>query len=294
MDERDWKIIKVLYEEQNITRTAKRIYITQPALTARIRQIEEDLGTLLLYRSNKGIIFTETGKKAAKFAAHILGEIQNFREVVAHMEDDIAGIVRIAAPNILASYYLPRLLGQFQEMYPKVMFDVKIAKSSDVFTMMKDSDLHFGFVRNDVAWPDDEMVLLAMNHVCAVAAHPFTLEDLPSMVRVDYDTDQYYQAILDRWWSDTYSEPPNIGMKVSNLELCKEMVFNGLGYGILPSILVRGNPKLCTHVLCRRDGTPLERRTWLLFKNDLMNIKLLQVFLDFVRECDFEGFLRGA
>lgn len=293
MDERDWKIIKILYEERNVTKTAKRFYITQPALTARIRQIEEDLGTRLLYRSNKGITFTEAGEHAAKFASHILGEFQNFREVIAHMQDDIAGIISLAAPNILARYYLPRLLGQFQETYPKVKFNLQMAKSSDVLAYMNSTDLNFGFVRNDVAWPDDEKVLLDTNYVCAVAAHPFELADLPRMVRVDYDTDQYYQAILDRWWADTYSEPPIIGMKVSNLDLCKEMVFNGLGYGILPSVLVTGYPQLYSYILCHKDGTKLVRRTWLLFKKELLNMRLLQVFLDFVRLSDFGSFLTG-
>lgn len=292
MDERDWKIIRVLYEERNITKTAKRFYITQPALTARIRQIEEDLGVRLLYRSNKGITFTEAGEHAAAFASHILGEFQDFRETIAHMQDDIAGIIRIAAPNILAKFYLPRLLGQFQETYPKVKFNVEIAKSSDVFTQMNTTDLQFGFVRNDVAWPEDQRILLATNYVCAVAAHPFELADLPRMVRVDYETDQYYQAILDRWWADTFTEPPVVGMKVSNLDLCREMVFNGLGYGILPSVLVTGYPGLCTHTLCHRDGTKLERRTWLLFKKDLLSIRLLGEFFDFVKGCDFESYLR--
>ena len=61
MEERDWQIIKTLYEQKNITKTARVLYMSQPTLTARIKQIEESLGTKLLYRGNKGITFTETG-----------------------------------------------------------------------------------------------------------------------------------------------------------------------------------------------------------------------------------------
>ena len=60
MEERDWQIIKTLYEQKNITKTARVLYMSQPTLTARIKQIEESLGTKLLYRGNKGITFTET------------------------------------------------------------------------------------------------------------------------------------------------------------------------------------------------------------------------------------------
>lgn len=99
MEERDWLILKTLYEQKNITKTAKILYISQPTLTARIKQIEESLGTKLLYRGNKGITFTETGEYTVKFAEKILGELQDFRETITNMQEDVAGTLRIAAPS---------------------------------------------------------------------------------------------------------------------------------------------------------------------------------------------------
>lgn len=105
MEERDWQIIKTLYEQKNITKTARVLYMSQPTLTARIKQIEESLGTKLLYRGNKGITFTETGEYTVKFAEHILGEMQELRETITNMQEDVAGTLRIAAPSILARYF---------------------------------------------------------------------------------------------------------------------------------------------------------------------------------------------
>ena len=119
MDERDWQIIKTLYEEKNITKTARILYLSQPALTTRIKQIENHLGITLIYRGNKGITFTSAGERAAIFALKILNEISTFKEELANLGDEIGGILRIAAPSILASYYLPQLLSKFQELYPR-------------------------------------------------------------------------------------------------------------------------------------------------------------------------------
>lgn len=80
MDERDWKIVTVLHEQQNITRASKLLYITQPALTARIKQIEEDLGIVLLYRGNKGVRFTQAGEYVVEFAQKHLTALQIFRK----------------------------------------------------------------------------------------------------------------------------------------------------------------------------------------------------------------------
>ena len=106
----EWEIIKTLYEQKNITKTARLGPRYQPTLTARIKQIEESLGTKLLYRGNKGITFTETGEYTVKFAEHILGEMQELRETITNMQEDVAGTLRIAAPSILARYFLPKLL----------------------------------------------------------------------------------------------------------------------------------------------------------------------------------------
>lgn len=293
MEERDWLILKTLYEQKNITKTAKILYISQPTLTARIKQIEESLGTKLLYRGNKGITFTETGEYTVKFAEKILGELQDFRETITNMQEDVAGTLRIADPSILARYFLPKLLGKFQDMYPKAKFDVQVAQSSDVISLTGALNVHFGFVRNKFDWPEYERILLATNYVCAVAAKPFVLSDLPHMVRVDYYTDQYYQNLLDKWWYEIFEEPPIIGTRVSNLDLCKEMVFNGLGYGLLPSILIEEYPQLHSVPLVHKDGSRVKRNTWLIYKKELLDLKLPKVFLEFVIDSDFDSFQRN-
>jgi DNA-binding transcriptional LysR family regulator len=287
MDERDWQIIKTLYEEKNITKTANILYLSQPALTTRIKQIENKLGVALIYRGNKGITFTSAGERAAIFALKILNETSTFKEELANLGDEIGGILRIAAPSILASYYLPQLLSKFQELYPKVTFDISIAPSSKVLGLMTSKALHFGFLRNDFGWDEHAKLLLTTNYVCAVATKPFKLEDLPNMTRIDYETEVYYRTFLDAWWNDNFKVPPKIGMQVSNLDLSKEMVFKGLGYGLLPSILIDDKPGLYSIPLCDKNGKLLARNTWLIYKKGILSTKLSRTFYEFVKECDF-------
>lgn len=293
MEERDWLILKTLYEQKNITKTAEKLYLSQPTLTARIKHIEEALGTKLLYRGNKGIRFTDTGEYAVEFAEKILKEIRVFKENLSAMQKDVAGVLRIAAPAIIVKYYFPKLLAAFKALYPKVKFDVRTACSSDVQKLAGDMEIHFGFLRNENDWPDNEKILLSVNNVCAVSTQKFKLADLPGMVRVDYDTDKYYKNMLDEWWKETFDDAPIIGTKVSNLDMCKEMVFNGLGYGILPSILLKDEPHLHAIPLTDAAGKIIERKTWLIFKKDTLRMVLPKAFYDFLEEADFDSFQRN-
>lgn len=293
MEERDWLIIKTLHEQKNITKTAEKLYLSQPTLTARIKHIEDVLGTKLLYRGNKGITFTDTGEYAVKFADKILKEIRTFKENITAMQNDVAGTLRIAAPAIIVKYYFPKLLAAFQNLYPKVKFDVRVACSSDLQKLASSMEIHFGFLRNENDWPDDEKILLSVNHVCAVSTQKFKLSDLPNMIRVDYDTDKYYKDMLDNWWDEVFNEAPIIGTKVSNLDMCKEMVFNGLGYGILPSILLKEVPGLYSIPLVHKDGKIMERKTWLIYKKENMDLRLPKTFRDFLEDADFDSFQRS-
>jgi len=290
LNEHDLEIIKTLYEQKNITKSAKLLYISQPALTRRIKLIESSIGTPLIYRGNKGITFTPAGEYAAKFAVKTLQETQKFREKISNMGDETTGILRVAAPDIICKYYLPRLLGKFRELHPNVRFEVTIAQSSDIIGLMNSKGLHFGFLRNNFGRNESERLLLTKNYICAVANHPFKLEELPTMVRVDYVTDTYYREILDNWWNDTFSVPPIIGMEVSKLDLCKEMVFNGLGYGLLPSFLLNGRNDMYKIFLCNKKGEKIERKTWLVHKKDVFNMKLARTFYEFMQNCDFASF----
>jgi DNA-binding transcriptional LysR family regulator len=68
MRDQDWAIISKLHSEKNITRTADLVFMTQPTLTKRIQQIEEELGIALVTRSSKGVVFTPEGEYVAKKA----------------------------------------------------------------------------------------------------------------------------------------------------------------------------------------------------------------------------------
>ena len=83
MDERDFLIIKYLSIFKNITSTANALFISQPALTRRIKQLEKELHTKLIVSSNKGIQLTPTGIEAVAFAEDSLTVNANIK--VSHL-----------------------------------------------------------------------------------------------------------------------------------------------------------------------------------------------------------------
>lgn len=286
MEERDWIIIKVLSEHKNITKAAQALFISQPSLTARIQQLEDELGVKMIYRGSRGIHFTPEGDYLAHSAQRMLTNIRQIKEQVVNMGEDVKGTLRVGASNYLSKHKIPRLMGLFKEKYPNVEFNVITTWSRDICSLLNNHDVHVGFVRSDFGWRGEKHILYE-EPVCIASKNAISLTDLPKLPRIDFHTDESYKLLLDTWWRNNYSQPPTIGMTVSYLDICKAMVINGLGYAIVPSNLLDDVEDIHKLYITDKEGNLILRQTWMLYQKEIVELKMVRLFLDFAKEMDF-------
>ncbi|RSD28659.1 LysR family transcriptional regulator [Mesobacillus subterraneus] len=288
MDERDWQILKVLHEKKNITKTAQSLYISQPTLTKRIQQMEKEYDQQLIIRGAKGVQFTPQGEYLVKCADEMLARIIQIKETVQNMDNEINGTLRLGVSNYITRHKLPGLLKLFREQFPKVNYKVTTGWSYEALDRVYNREVHIGFVRGDYDWGGARHLLFEEN-ICVTSKGKIDLKDLPALPRVQYDTDHAFKALIDNWWTSTFPEPPLIGMEVDKADTCKEMVKNGLGYGILPSELVGNEPNLHSIPLLDRNGVPLVRKTWMLYHEESMDLRVVKEFVDFIKALDVKN-----
>ena len=291
MDENDLLTIKYLNTFKNITKTANALFISQPALTRRIKNIEKELHTHLIRSNNKGIELTSTGIEAVIFANQMLHDIEDFKKRIETLDKSNSQIIQLCAPSIICEYYLPSLVRSFRKKHPDIKFEINVAQSSKVVSLVNNDKCTFGFVRNDFGWNKTNQLLLGTNYIVAASTVPFALRDLPNMNRISYTTDDYYTKMLDLWWNNNFNVPPHIDIQVNSLNLCCEMVFNGNGFGILPSVLVPDSPKIHCHILKDRAGDPIQRHTYLIYKSETLSNPHFKNFFDFIKSHKFSTYL---
>lgn len=271
---------------KNITKTAQLLYLTQPALTKRLMQIEEEFGVKIVNRGIKGVHFTPEGELLAKRAGQMLATIREIKEEVANVQQSVTGTLRLGVSNFFAKYKLPGLLKLFKEQYPQVDFQVETGLSKDVLQLAYNRDVHVGFVRGDYNWHDQKRLLFE-ERILIVSKDPVRLEDLPQLPRIDYETDQMFKSLIDNWWTEHYAKSPLIAMKVDRGDTCREMVIHGLGYAILPSLFVADVPDLYTIDLTTTGSMPLLRKTWMFYHQDSLEKNVVKAFVDFMEGMDF-------
>ncbi|WGU92023.1 LysR family transcriptional regulator [Paenibacillus dendritiformis] len=287
MEDKDWIILETLHHEQNITKAAEKLYISQPALTYRIQQLEKEFGVKIVNRGRRGIQFTPQGEHLVKYAKDMRLHLRQTKEFLRNMDNKVTGILRLGVASNIATYILPSILKQFLEQYPDVEVRVMTDWSSNLVHSVYSQHVHIGMLRGDYDWPDEKHLMMEEN-ICIVSKHEIHLQDLPSLPRINYKTEPSLQNTIDLWWKERYSLPPNIAMEVDKMETGKEMVLNGLGYAILPTIVLGGQEDLYKINLTSKHGEPWKRKSWMIYRKESLNLTLIKEFVDFMKSRDLE------
>ncbi|MFP7485354.1 LysR family transcriptional regulator [Priestia filamentosa] len=285
MDNRDWLILHTLFHEKNITKTGKILYIAQPTLTKRLKQIETELGVKIVDRGIKGVQFTPQGEYIAKRAEEVLHIFREIKEDIDNFNHSVSGTLRLGVSNFISKYKLPILLKLFKEQYPDVEFQVDTGYSKDIFNLVYTQSSHIGFIRGEYSWPDQKHLLFE-EELCIASKHPIQLDKLPHLPRIDYRTDQLYKQLVENWWTEHYSEPPYIAMSVDQGDTCKEMVLNRLGYAIMPSLFLRDIEDIHKIHLKDKEGKKITQKTWMFYYNESTELNVVSAFVDFIKELD--------
>lgn len=277
MNEKDCQILKVLSEELNITRAARRLYISQPALSYRIKQIEDQFNTSIITRSQKGIQFTTEGEHVLEYAINMLSQLKKTKDLIDNTSKNIGGTIRLGVSSNYAHYKLPSNLQKFLKLYPNVQINVTTGWSSDVTELLRKEEVQIAIIRGNHLW-DQKKTLLYKESLSIISKNGVDLHELPNLPRIDYKTDHSLDTSLKNWWYSNYNKPANITMTVDKIETCKEMVKHGLGYAIVPEMCLQENDNLAVKKISKK------RKTWLLYSDSLLKLKLVKAFVKFMKE----------
>ena len=283
MNEADWRIIDELHKTPNITRTADRLYMTQPTLSKRLQQIESELGVQLVLRFSKGVVFTPAGEYIAKEADGVLAHFKEIRKNLLRVGDGQSGTIRLGMTNAFARFTLPSYLMKYKKLYPKVEFDISTDIGAGITDLLDNNKIHVGFIRGDTE-KAFERQLICIDQACIVNKTKIELSDLPNLPQIVYLKDPFSKKLIEAWWHGHFSAPPLIGIHANHGDTCHEMVASGLGYGIfLSPDFARQTRTLFQLPLFYRDGAPLTRNSWMIWRKEFADISLIRNFMDYMQ-----------
>ncbi|WP_042356406.1 LysR family transcriptional regulator [Bacillus rubiinfantis] len=283
----EFQLLAVLAQEMNMRKASERLFVSQPALSQRLQSIEKDWGTKLFIRSQKGLSLTPAGELVIEFVNDVLKQEEKVRETIYSLQSGVSGTLKIAVASIVGQNWLPEVLKKFIDRYPQVKISLITGWSSEIFKCLYDDQVHIGIVRGGT--PDWKGIKVHLFHDPLylvdreITAPEQVLETNRPFIQFKSDSN-YYQEIQD-WWMQNFKTAPKQSVVVDQIETCKQMAFNGIGYTILPGItLTKAGNSIYKIPLVDQNNLPLTRDTWLLGYESSFQLKQVQAFVELVKE----------
>lgn len=290
MADRRLQVFYTVARHLSFTKAAEQLFMTQPAVTFQIKQLEEQFNARLFERSHGKIALTPAGKLVMDYAGRILGLSEEMEARVADLTGAMGGPVLLGASTTIAEFMLPRILGEFKVEYPQVQVHLTVGNSEMIVNRVADHSLDLGLIESPSHLPsvntevccDDELVL-----ICS-PAHKFA--KLASIEPQQLMGEAYVSRELGsgtREFADQYlrrckvaPEDLNVVMELGSPEAIKGVVETGLGFSIMSRARVAKERKLGTLV-----AIPLEPRLMRTFSFvhplEKFRSKLLTTFVEF-------------
>ena len=228
----------------NVSRAAEEMFLTQPALTARIKALEEEVGDQLFVRTSRGMRLTEAGREFQPFAERCVGALAEGRQRLGEVRGASGGRLVLGTSPGVSTYALPAILERYVAAHPKVSVSVRTGHSEDVLNMVLNEEVQLG-VSREVGHPEVESVGLYEDEIVLVVdpQHRFTQEGSADLSEVGQEqlvmfdsASSYYELTRDLFRNAGIRELRTL--EVDNIEAAKRMVEHRLGVAFLPRTAV--------------------------------------------------------
>jgi LysR family cys regulon transcriptional activator len=229
----------------NLSEAAEALHTSQPGISKQIRQLEDELGVVILVRNGKRVVdVTEPGRVILGIAERILQDSENLKQVGREFRDQAAGTLTIATTHTQARYSLPRVVSAFKQRYPKVRLTLQQGSPPQLAEMVIAGEADIAIATEAL---DQYPKLLALagyqwRHCVVVPEqHPLlkekrvTLDMLARYPIITYDSAFAGRTRIDEAFR-AQELAPNIVLSAVDSDVIKTYVELGLGIGIIAMV----------------------------------------------------------
>ncbi|MDF2547002.1 MAG: LysR family transcriptional regulator [Anaerosolibacter sp.] len=294
MDFRQLETFVTIAKLKSFSRAADFLFLTQPTISNHIQNLEKELGTILINRSNKQITLTKAGEILFTHAMDILNKKEQTLFSLEQFKGKIEGTLEIASSSIPEQYILPILLNSFHKFYPDVRFNVLHSDSEQVVTSILNGEIDFGIVgaQNDIKHlnyleiMEDTMLVITPYSDRYKSMDEITIEDLLQeniiMREEGSGTRKIFEQVLNTH-NKTINDL-NIMAYIESTESIKQCVRKGLGISILSKLAVIDEVKHNLLKSMKIKDVDIQRSFYFVFHKYRSLSPLAEAFKNFVLE----------
>ncbi|WP_226585261.1 LysR family transcriptional regulator [Halobacillus litoralis] len=275
----DYQLLLDLNDCKTIRSTAKKILISQPALTQRLKYIEDYLEGIIFLRTPKKLVLTPFGELVVSHAKQVVEKEAELRNRLSTAKGKVAGTLFIGASSLYSQHFLPQILQSFTKKYPEVTIDLVTGVSEEI--RQSASSFHVCIVRGDplkdyssIHLLDDPLYLFDYTSLTFPSDRPF----------IEFKSDPDFQRLIESWVSVHKAIPFKRSIRVDHFETAKQMMKHGLGMTVLPASISEEERDLYPNVPLTLHGEPVVREAWACMKREVAELPQVAAFVSHLKE----------
>lgn len=233
-------------DTSSFTRAAEHLNLSQPAISKRLRALEQMIGTRLFDRVGRSVLLTDAGRALLPYARRVAQTLEDGRRALSQLRLTVSGRLSVGTSHHIGLHRLPPVLKRYVLDFPEVDLDLHFMDSEEACEAVLAGRLELGVVtlplqplprlESAVIWHDPLAVVVAPGHPLA-ARKRLRLEDLAAHPAVLPDADTYTHRII-RAELEARGITPRVRLATNYLETLKMLAGIGLGWSVLPVSMI--------------------------------------------------------
>lgn len=238
IDPHNLQALIAVAETRSFTAAAKRLFITQPAISKRIALLEDQLNSPLVQRHGQSLTLTDAGEVLLKHAYQIIADIDAAKQAVDQSTGEVQGALNIVTAHHIGLTYLADALKLFAQQYPKVQIDLTFTSSEDAIQIIKAKRAHLGLITlPDKLDKEFNATVFAREKLGLIFAHDQQQDLAQNLPAILPDKQTITREKIDRFLAQKNITPKRI-IEINHFEAIRIMIDAGLGWGLLPESLM--------------------------------------------------------
>jgi DNA-binding transcriptional LysR family regulator len=277
----------------SFSEVARRLSLSQPAVSFQIHKLERELGVRLLDRRQKAIIMTDAGKRLLRFAELVEREQAELMHDLEQIREEVSGYIIISASTIPGEVLLPSILSEFKALHPAVGAQVEVSDSMTVISRVQEGAYDVGFCGTAPRVKDLDYFKMAGDDIVLIVfpEHPFAQRKEVSFLELHEE-----QLILREETSGTQQSLKSLLAKAGlNIEKLSPNLILGSSQALVSAVEARAGIAFVSDLAVKKslalglvkqvavEGLKLKRDFYCIYRKERVVSRLLSEFLAFVR-----------
>lgn len=285
---RQLKVFEAVARHLNYTRAAEEFFLTQPAVSMQVKQLEEQLGLALFEQLGKRIHLTEAGQETLAYARTILQQLDELEAVLNRMKGMQGGRLRFSVATT-ANYFIPTLLGTFSRRFPDVTVSLDVTNRETLLSQLTENIVDLVIMGQPPTGLDVEAQAFMDNPLVVVAPleHPLAKKKSIPLARLQEEiflvreSGSGTRIAMERFFNERGMKLKT-GMEVGSNEAIKQSVQAGLGLGLLSRATIEQELALKRLAVLDVADFPIMRHWYVVHRLGKRLSPVAQAFREFV------------